>query len=380
MHSEVPANKERRDILLEPVEQRSQCEAEAEIKAALFESSKLPTCGATPCTVDSRGGGAAEHTINDEDVLDLLPASRSEVQTLSGWSEDELNGFLQLHPEVMDDDGVLIIGSAEGEARHDAGRAARTYPMYCEDDGDEYDVPSADQFMVIFCHPDCDGELHFEAVTQFAGCIEDAIRIVMENEQCIADNYLPGSKVRFVHATNCLCTNVSWPHPHHVWSTGIEIPEAEGAVPKPLRVRVGRETGTAEKQAKALAALKNGLPLGASQEVQAEGGEDAGCANGITPPISGSAGGSNDLKTEVKLKRKYTPLHGAEGVRVYSRSGELDYTVYFRFAGGECYSHMCVNAPTPEAARAKAEEQCAVEGIDCEVLYVKDYDEEEVLL
>jgi hypothetical protein len=100
----------------------------------------------------------------------------------------------------------------------------------------------------------------------------------------------------------------------------------------------------------------------------------------ITPPTPGAAGGRRELLTEVKLRRKYTPLHGADGARVYSRIGELDYTVYFRFAGGECYSHICVSAPTPEAARAKAEEQCAVEGIDCEVLYVKDYDEEEVLM
>ncbi|MCC6363167.1 MAG: hypothetical protein IT165_06550 [Bryobacterales bacterium] len=82
-----------------------------------------------------------------------------------------------------------------------------------------------------------------------------------------------------------------------------------------------------------------------------------------------------------RLRRKTVKANwGVEGKDLWTRNGNLAYTVYFRYCDGESYSHMCVNADTPEEAKAWVEQVLAEEHIDGEILYVSEGDCEEVLL
>ena len=52
-----------------------------------------------------------EKTLDDGDILDLLPGTRKEVMALlsDAMTADEFDGFLQFHAEVVERDGVLVI-------------------------------------------------------------------------------------------------------------------------------------------------------------------------------------------------------------------------------------------------------------------------------
>jgi len=132
------------------------------------------------------------------------------------------------------------------------------------------------------------------------------------------------------------------------------------------------------------------LPAGLSDEVDRLANTD--CADGLSKlasaawneykkfPIIGAQEVS-EPKSNSRLRRKNVMVdYGVEGKELWTRDGNLAYTVYFRICNSNRYSHMCVNASTPDEAKVWAEKVLTGELVDCEILHVAEGDSEEVLL